>query len=115
MEQWKQVPENATEPMQKAMQVAVMLRKSMNDVWRAGLAEVAEPPAPVAEGWQPIGTAPTDGTMVLLAGCRKQVVAAWVEHENEWWHVDDNKHGPFPLRGPAQTHWMPLPPPPLSA
>jgi hypothetical protein len=33
------LPENATEPMQKAMQRAVMLRKSMNDVWRAALVE----------------------------------------------------------------------------
>ncbi|MDO6385633.1 hypothetical protein [Uliginosibacterium sp. 31-12] len=39
------LPENATEPMQKAMQRAVMLRKSMNDVWRAALAELPEPVA----------------------------------------------------------------------
>lgn len=37
------LPDNATEPMQKAMQRAVMLRKSMNDVWRAALAELPEP------------------------------------------------------------------------
>lgn len=40
-----QVPTNATEPMQKAMQRAVLLRKSMNDVWRAALAELPEPVA----------------------------------------------------------------------
>jgi hypothetical protein len=34
------LPENATEPMQKAMQRSVMLRKSMNDVWRAALSEL---------------------------------------------------------------------------
>ena len=34
------LPDNATEPMQKAMQRAVMLRKSMNDVWRAALSEL---------------------------------------------------------------------------
>jgi len=33
-------PENATEPMQKAMQRAVMLRKSMNDVWHAAMSEL---------------------------------------------------------------------------
>lgn len=38
-----QLPTNATEPMQKAMQRAVMLRKSMIDVWRAALAELPEP------------------------------------------------------------------------
>ena len=43
--EWLGLVENATEPMQKAMQRAVMLRKSMNDVWRAALAELPEPPA----------------------------------------------------------------------
>ena len=40
---------NATEPMQRAMQRAVMLRKSMNDVWRAALAELPEPTVAEAE------------------------------------------------------------------
>lgn len=40
-----QVPTNATEPMQKAMQRAVILRKSMNDVWHAALRELPEPVA----------------------------------------------------------------------
>ena len=40
------LPENATEPMQKAMQRAVMLRKSMNDVWRAALVDLPESNAP---------------------------------------------------------------------
>ena len=59
--------------------------------------------------WQPIETAPKDGTVVLLAGCRKPVAAAWLEDEIDYWHVDDNKRGPFALRGPAPTHWMPIP------
>ena len=33
------LPQNATEPMQRAMQHAALLRKSMNDVWRAALSE----------------------------------------------------------------------------
>lgn len=40
-----QVPTNATEPMQKAMQRAVLMRKSMNDVWHAALRELPEPVA----------------------------------------------------------------------
>lgn len=40
-----EIPTHATEPMQKAMQRAVMLRKSMNDVWRAALSEMPEPVA----------------------------------------------------------------------
>jgi hypothetical protein len=35
----RRLPENATEPMQRAMQRAVLLRKSMNDVWRSALLE----------------------------------------------------------------------------
>jgi hypothetical protein len=65
--------------------------------------------------WQPIETAPKDGTVVLLAGCRKPVAAAWLEDEIDYWHVDDNKRGPFALRGPGPTHWMPFPAPPESA
>ena len=64
--------------------------------------------------WQPIETAPKDGTVVLLAGCRKPVAAAWLEDEIDYWHVDDNKRGPFALRGPGPTHWMPFPAPPES-
>jgi hypothetical protein len=43
------MPTNATEPMQKAMQRAVLMRKSMNDVWRAALAELPEPTTAEAE------------------------------------------------------------------
>ena len=65
--------------------------------------------------WRDIETAPKDGTVVLLAGCRKPVAAAWLEDEIDYWHVDDNKRGPFALRGPGPTHWMPFPAPPASA
>ena len=40
---------NATEPMQRAMQRAVLMRKSMNDVWRAALAELPDPTVAEAE------------------------------------------------------------------
>jgi hypothetical protein len=33
------IPQHATEPMQKVMLRAVLLRKSMGDVWRAALQE----------------------------------------------------------------------------
>ncbi len=68
--------------------------------------------------WQPIETAPKDGQYVLLYGpnlSRRphgQVVAAYFEYQIEYWHVEDGKFGPYPLRGPAPTHWMPLPEPP---
>jgi len=48
---WTMLPLIATEPMQKAMQRAVMLRKSMYDVWMAGISEAPESPvsAPMGE------------------------------------------------------------------
>ncbi len=77
--------------------------------------------------WQPIETAPKDGTDVLVyfgtMGVRQVSWCAphWAEHDEKdyWsWCVDDNKHSPYALRGysdtgpRAPTHWMPLPAPP---
>jgi len=71
-----------------------------------------------AASWQPIETAPKDGTPVLvwaenlLHGLCPYAVAQYMEHEIEWWHVQDGKFGPYPMRGAAPTHWMPCPKPP---
>jgi hypothetical protein len=66
--------------------------------------------------WQPIETAPKDGTRILLGyyyfqdeGGGSQLVAFWHQTHRMWCStyqlfVDDS---PF-----APTHWMPLPPPP---
>jgi hypothetical protein len=72
--------------------------------------------------WQPIETAPRDGTWVLLTGgeCfgeddgERTVVAQWDEYGGGTWHFawyDDGYYGAY--YGP--THWMPLPAPPESA
>lgn len=59
--------------------------------------------------WQPIKTAPKDGTSILghWAGgqydCSIQVVK-W--HKECWWEPNED----FPRSNP--THWMPLPDPP---
>ena len=80
-------------------------------------------------GWKPIATAPKDGTLILVHFKSKGVRAvSWdspfhdeVTEENGIWCVDDDKHGPYGLRGynddgpTAPTHWMPLPAPPLPA
>mgnify|MGYP003501912451 FL=1 len=77
--------------------------------------------------WQPIETAPKDGTDILVyfAPITGRLSGWWkVSWENLYgdrtpadgsWCVDDNKHGPYPLRGYCagdDTHWMPLPEPP---
>ena len=59
--------------------------------------------------WQPIETAPHDGSRILVYADYEMFVVRWID---DWWHVNDNKHGPYSLRGPEPTHWMPLPEPP---
>ena len=86
------------------------------------------PPEGMVGGWRPIETAPKDGTLILVHFGTKGVRAvSWdspfhdeVTEENGIWCVDDDKHGPYGLRGyldghpSAPTHWMPLPAPPLA-
>lgn len=60
--------------------------------------------------WQPIETAPKDGTLILIA---KGGASAWHNMFAGYW---DEGLGEFKyhrdgyVRNP--THWMPLPPPP---
>ncbi len=75
--------------------------------------------------WQSIETAPTN-TPVLVYASHGTYVAVLVddatdemwedgdEHSdlNGYWTVDDNKHGPFALRGCSPSKWMSLPEPP---
>ncbi len=76
-------------------------------------------------GWQPISTAPKDGTIVLCArfGNSKKVwhmrVCRWghilarkdLGFTKEGWHVYTGQNaGWF-----QPTHWMPLPAPPLAS
>lgn len=77
--------------------------------------------------WQPIETAPKDGTTLLLAINREVVVSQWdaepfCSHDNPYW-LDMSGCCPtyecfrtydeeeFP-EGEVITHWMPLPEPP---
>lgn len=64
--------------------------------------------------WRSIDSAPKDGTAVLLWAKDlrfpgEMCVAQYMTVDIEWWHVTDGKFGPWPLRGPSPTHWMPLP------
>lgn len=75
------------------------------DVWQAAWQ------AAIASQWQPISTAPKDGQAILVSDGIFCHCVEWND-EFDWWAVDDNKLGPFRLRGAAPTHWMPLPPEP---
>lgn len=75
--------------------------------------------APVGESWLPIETAPKDGTAILVYGPEllREIdghcaVVRWQTNDNStypWWTISDGKFGPYDLRGPSPTHWMPLP------
>lgn len=88
---------------------------------RVSLSAVLSTCALAAPAWQPIESAPKDGTTVLVYFNRHGIgvqSVSWTDRdgghtsEHAHWHVDDNKYGPYPLRGYAKqdaTHWMPLP------
>lgn len=65
--------------------------------------------------WQPIETAPKDGTLVELYQATepsepKISCCFWDDYDVDGWAVNDNKHFP-PLRGPEPTHYrIPQPP-----
>jgi hypothetical protein len=67
-------------------------------------------------GWQPIETAPKDGTLIRLRweGTTVEAIGRWVRGHNlryatsEWRDVMGNDQLTLP------THWMPLPDPPTS-
>lgn len=70
--------------------------------------------------WQPIETAPRDGTEVLAndtSGIGSRVVVAKYLAGDEWsgWIYDDDMLTDCNPLGPRPSHWMPLPPPPEEA
>ena len=82
--------------------------------------EAAIAATPPASPWRDMATAPRDGTPIVLQGDDlrvegKTVVAHWGTYVIEYWHVEDGKFEPRPLRGPEPTRWMPLPSPPTQA
>lgn len=68
---------------------------------------------------RPIDTAPKDGTPILVFFDRPGLGwmrVTWDDPHGDGdyaiWCVDDNKHGPYPLRGYSEGDdlaWMPLP------
>lgn len=102
------------------------------DIYRAMLAAAPEGPAPALQGWQPIESAPKDGTPVDLwcansefpnrvtdAQWRKPTESEWFVHGGDGMKTADAQWlDPlgWPMTGDdAPTHWQPLPPPPAAS
>ena len=82
----------------------------------------AQPPTP--SGWQPIETAPKDGTLVdLFVDGHRETDCCW--HRLDWeiaylhwpadsmgWATWSERDGEYGRIEPAPTHWQPLPAPP---
>ena len=62
-----------------------------------------------ADAWQPISTAPDDGSHVLLWDQSVGLLQGWMDRDGQWCHAWDGEYIPRPE---ALTHWRPLPPPP---
>jgi len=65
--------------------------------------------------WRPIEEAPKDGREILMLAGTSSYVVRWLTADmvacgNDGWFVDDNKHGPYALRGYAPTHYLDLAP-----
>jgi hypothetical protein len=62
--------------------------------------------------WQPIASAPTDGTPILVAvaGGEYHAAKAWWSENAKQWLVSDS---PCLILTISPTHWMPLPEPPI--
>lgn len=66
---------------------------------------------PAESGWQPIETAPKDGTQII-GFCSKHESIFMTLWEDGHWGLEDWDSQHFCAHAP--THWMPLPPPPAS-
>lgn len=88
--------------------------------WFANAIMTGVDSVPNAPTWQDIGTAPKDGTKVLLycAKASKQTKSRQGMQAVDYWHTVKNDGfqgwGKFNKTYFPATHWMPLPKPPQS-
>ncbi len=61
--------------------------------------------------WQPIATAPKDGTRVLVCcpGATEPFVAHWQVHTAATWGIGNTWRDDADCTVAEPTHWMPLP------
>lgn len=64
--------------------------------------------------WQPIETAPKDGTEVILyVPDFDKVTTGWYSQKTRLWpHCEEFTEDGEPCNVGLPSHWMPLPPPP---
>ena len=61
--------------------------------------------------WQPIATAPTDGTEIIVGWEGRMVSGGfWFSRRQAW----VTPHGHY-IRAASPTHWLPLPDPPAAS
>jgi hypothetical protein len=78
-----------------------------DDIADAILADVPELSAPLV--WQPIETAPKDGTCILISNGKDGIFSGMYVG---YWYQEGGWKFSIKNRIPDATHWMPLPAPP---
>ncbi len=76
-----------------------------DNLWALYDGQPVEDTRSLTPAWQPIATAPKDGTQVLLFWKGNIAQAAWVS-DWAWWEVSGWRENLIVAR---PTHWMPLP------
>ncbi len=79
-------------------------RKEAGDALAALRQGPAAAPTPSAEGWQPIETAPKDGTKILAANDHDYYIAEWSTNANGSFNWNNTEYTFTP------AHWLPLEP-----
>jgi hypothetical protein len=113
-------PESAlTDEEITSVYFAVLMNKDgeLGDALRAvaDAAVAAHVAQQVPDNWQPISTAPKDGTNVLLVNRAKNMATGlWngLGGDEGWWLRGGNSPNSFFNGGYGPTHWMLLPAPP---
>ena len=83
------------------------------DEWRMWEIEAKAAVNAVRPKWQPIETAPKDGSTILVWFVPHGALSVF--WEDDIWCISNQKCDPLPVRGyrtGEDTHWMPLPEPP---